>query len=33
LYRVRAAYAAVTFLRSSMWWGMALGWTRSRGEL
>jgi hypothetical protein len=33
LYRVRAACAAVTFLRSCMRWGMALGWTRSRGDL
>jgi hypothetical protein len=33
LYRARAAYAAVTFLRSCMRWGMALGWTRSRGDL
>jgi hypothetical protein len=33
LYRARAAYAAVTFLRSCMRWGMALEWTRSRGDL
>ena len=33
LYRARAAYAAVTFLRSCMRRGMALGWTRSRGDL
>jgi hypothetical protein len=33
LYRARAAYAAVTFLRSCMRWGMALGWMRSRGDL
>ena len=33
LYRARAAYAAVTLLRSCMRRGMALGWTRSRGDL